>query len=161
MFPVDSLFWFELYQKRHTPKLTILCGGLKLLLGKLVLTTWKNATQLIQQWYLLRSHFPAVLTVPLIGKVQAKKSCFHSFKLCLRGRKTTKIGLSCRVNAAWWQIFRSSTCFNLQIPFNHLLINEAGGWTLENINGNGRLKAELRKNSQSCKRIIFYVKVRI
>ena len=46
-------------------------------------------------------------------------------------------------------------------PFNHLLINEAGGWTLENINGNGRLKAELRKNSQSCKRIIFYVKVRI
>ena len=42
--------------------------------------------------------------------------------------------------------------------FNHLLINEAGGRTLENIYGGGRLKAKLRKNSHSCKRVIFYKK---
>ena len=37
-FPVNLLFWFELYQKRYTPKLTIWCGSVRLLPDKLVLT---------------------------------------------------------------------------------------------------------------------------
>ena len=39
-----------------------------------------------------------------------------------------------------------------------IIINEAGGRTLENIYGGGRLKAKLRKNSHSCKRVIFQKK---
>ena len=46
-------------------------------------------------------------------------------------------------------------CRYFDTLFNHLLINEAGGRTLENIYGGGRLKAKLRKNSHSCKRVIF------
>ena len=45
--------------------------------------------------------------------------------------------------------------------FNHLLINEAGGRTLENIYGCGRLKAKLRKKKSLMQTCHLLEKVRI
>ena len=84
--------------------------------------------------------------MPLSGKVQAKKLYFTPLSYVSKD-ETTKIGLACRVNGVWLQIFRSQTYFSLQSLFNHLLINEASGRTLENIYGGGRLKAKLRKTA--------------